>query len=235
MSSIYEGVIMRLLNESLSRSTVGIRPFSPQGPIKGSRVLCCTAYDLSSLKSPAIDTSDAESLSDTLSSSIVAAITIRKPRSGCNGAWEVTAIAGPGQGKLAYNMGYWLAPSKKLFPDRESLSYDAQLAWKGYASKSPGTPLTNCQLWKHVPDAPNNPAVKGEMPDLDTVNAVNSSYSSVDSPYDFETMKWAFDDYVDSLFAPRGKLDRHSDMGSLVLAMNVAHSEYLTPQRLSGT
>jgi hypothetical protein len=47
----------------------------------------------------------------------------------CNGAWQVFKSAGPGIGKILYSVGYALSPNGQLFPDRGSVSTDAQAAW----------------------------------------------------------------------------------------------------------
>ena len=46
------------------------------------------------------------------------------------GAWEVTAAAGKGYGKILYSIGYALSPKGLLMPDRTSVSDDARDAWK---------------------------------------------------------------------------------------------------------
>ena len=46
------------------------------------------------------------------------------------GAWEVTAVAGKGYGKILYSIGYALSPKGRLMPDRSSVSDDARDAWK---------------------------------------------------------------------------------------------------------
>lgn len=62
----------------------------------------------------------------------------------CNGAWEVTAIAGRGLGKILYGLGYSLSPRHRLMPDRHYTSGEARRAWKVAASKGlRGIPLDN--------------------------------------------------------------------------------------------
>jgi hypothetical protein len=48
----------------------------------------------------------------------------------CNGAWQIYRAVGPGYGKILYGVGYALSPNGQLFPDRGSVSADAQSAWK---------------------------------------------------------------------------------------------------------
>lgn len=57
-------------------------------------------------------------------------IRIRKPNHPCDDAWEVSLSAGPGIGKLVYGAAYAMSPSKKLIPDRLSVSTDAERGWK---------------------------------------------------------------------------------------------------------
>ncbi|MBM5801018.1 MAG: hypothetical protein FJ077_09350 [Cyanobacteria bacterium K_DeepCast_35m_m2_023] len=66
----------------------------------------------------------------------------QQPELPCNGAWEVTSIAGRGLGKILYGLGYSLTPSNRLMPDRHYTSGEAAGAWKGAATKGlKGIPL----------------------------------------------------------------------------------------------
>lgn len=47
----------------------------------------------------------------------------------CNGAWQVSSIAGIGYGKTLYGLGYYLAPGGRLMPDRMFTSKRATSAW----------------------------------------------------------------------------------------------------------
>ncbi len=47
----------------------------------------------------------------------------------CWGASEVKFSAGKGLGKIIYNLGYAMSPSRKLIPDRQKVSQDARDAW----------------------------------------------------------------------------------------------------------
>lgn len=46
-----------------------------------------------------------------------------------HGAWEVYKTAGPGFGKIIYNIGYALSPKGLLVPDRKSVSSRASNFW----------------------------------------------------------------------------------------------------------
>lgn len=66
-------------------------------------------------------------------------ISIEKPETPCNRAWEVKMSAGPGIGKVVYGVGYALSPSGILIPDRMSVSGPAQGGWskQGDRKKKP--------------------------------------------------------------------------------------------------
>jgi hypothetical protein len=53
----------------------------------------------------------------------------RKRDGKCNGAWQVYKSVAPGYGKVLYSVGYALSPNGQLFPDRGTVSSDAQNAW----------------------------------------------------------------------------------------------------------
>lgn len=60
----------------------------------------------------------------------------------CNKAWSVKNMAGPGYGKIMYGACYALSPSKKLMPDRYSVTQVAGNAWKkAFQSDRPKEPL----------------------------------------------------------------------------------------------
>lgn len=59
----------------------------------------------------------------------------------CNGAWEVSSIAGIGYGKILYGLGYALVPGGRLMPDRYYSSKRAQGAWKKSLGRLRGFPL----------------------------------------------------------------------------------------------
>ena len=59
----------------------------------------------------------------------------------CNGAWEVSAIAGIGYGRVLYGLGYALVPGGRLMPDRHYSSKRAQGAWTKSVGKMRGFPL----------------------------------------------------------------------------------------------
>lgn len=68
----------------------------------------------------------------------------QQPENPCNGAWEVTSIAGRGLGKILYGLGYSLTPNHRLMPDRHYTSGEAKKAWQSAASKGlRGIPLDN--------------------------------------------------------------------------------------------
>jgi len=55
--------------------------------------------------------------------------TFHKPDEPCNGAWEVSSIAGIGHGATLYGLGYSLTPNGRLMPDRMFSSKRAKAAW----------------------------------------------------------------------------------------------------------
>jgi len=63
----------------------------------------------------------------------------------CNGAWEVSSIAGIGYGKILYGLGYALVPGGRLMPDREYSSKRAQGAWRKSTGKLRGFPLDDVE------------------------------------------------------------------------------------------
>lgn len=64
-----------------------------------------------------------------------------EPDEPCNGAWEVSAIAGIGYGKILYGLGYYLTPNRRLMPDRAFSSKRAKDAWAKSSGKMRGFPL----------------------------------------------------------------------------------------------
>lgn len=73
---------------------------------------------------------DFDQITEILKSSAKGMIQISQPSSDAhsNGAWEVTAVAGPG--KTIYGVGYEISPENALIPDRNSVSDAAKSAWK---------------------------------------------------------------------------------------------------------
>ena len=65
----------------------------------------------------------------------------RQPDEPCNGAWEVSSIAGIGLGKTLYGLGYYMAPNGRLMPDRSFSSKRAKNAWAKSSGKMQGFPL----------------------------------------------------------------------------------------------
>ena len=65
----------------------------------------------------------------------------REPDEPCNGAWEVSSIAGIGHGKTLYGLGYYLTPNGRLMPDRMFSSKRAKEAWTKSSGKMKGFPL----------------------------------------------------------------------------------------------
>ena len=93
----------------------------------------------------------------------VAFIQIVKPEWDCADAWEVVLVAG--DGKYAYGMGYALAPSGILMPDRQLVSKPARAAWLGQYQagresidlddyQAPKTPPVwdDCKVYKNDPE-----------------------------------------------------------------------------------
>jgi hypothetical protein len=112
---------------------------------------------------------DPDKLGEICLDSIKGFVRIMKPKHNneCNGAWEVKLIAGPGYGKQIYGAAYAMSPTKKLIPDRSSVSQDARKAWSGVAAKGKAkieplddykkkkTPPTSddCETWAATDDA----------------------------------------------------------------------------------
>jgi hypothetical protein len=99
----------------------------------------------------------------------------KQPDHPCNGAWEVTSIAGRGLGKLLYGLGYELTPNGRLMPDRMYTSGEARSAWSGAAGKglkgfplddagapvdkqlTPDEPEDDCEVQKPIEDGGPDP------------------------------------------------------------------------------
>jgi len=64
-----------------------------------------------------------------------------RPDEPCNGAWEVSSIAGIGHGRTLYGLGYYLTPNGRLMPDRAFSSKRARDAWTKSSGKMRGFPL----------------------------------------------------------------------------------------------
>lgn len=126
---------------------------------------------------------DPDKVGDICFGSIKGFVRIMKPKHPCNGAWEVKMIAGPGYGKQIYGVAYAMSPSKKLIPDRFSVSTDARDAWKGVAAKGklkkepldnyadPKTPPKedDCEVWSADSD-PNAAVLDNSYQDASTVS-----------------------------------------------------------------
>lgn len=68
-----------------------------------------------------------------------------QPENPCNGAWEVSSIAGVGYGKLLYGIGYYLSPRGRIMPDRYYSSKRARDAWTKAAPAMKGYPLDDIE------------------------------------------------------------------------------------------
>jgi hypothetical protein len=77
-----------------------------------------------------------------------------EPDEPCNGAWEVSGMAGIGLGKTLYGLGYYLTPKGRLMPDRVFSSKRARDAWTKSSGKMLGFPLDDIAAPK-TPD-PND-------------------------------------------------------------------------------
>lgn len=86
----------------------------------------------------------------------------------CNGAWEVSSIAGIGYGATLYGLGYALVPGGRLMPDRSFSSKRARDAWTKSLGKLKGFPLDDAkdpQTADPNDDCPVQVPVKNGGPD----------------------------------------------------------------------
>ncbi len=121
-------------------------------------------------------------------------ISITQPDSPCWGASEVKFSAGKGLGKTIYNLGYAMSPSRKLIPDRSSVSQDARDAWAGVFKgnklkryhldnkdkKRTPEPEDDCSV--HDPDDKNNPlnyAYEGGGDSMSYLGTLRAGHSNV--------------------------------------------------------
>lgn len=124
----------------------------------------------------------------TLRNNIVGICDIAKPSNPCNGAWEVSAIAG--EGRYVYDLAYWLSPSGELMSDRLNMSDDAVAAWTRWGKKSKGRPLDDidhprnrdpnddCEVWLGGEGGivePQNNRHRSYLPP-DEVGSINQTY-----------------------------------------------------------
>lgn len=80
----------------------------------------------------------------------------QEPEHPCNGAWEVTSIAGPGLGKILYGLGYSLTPNGRLMPDRHYTTNAGKQAWSRASwSRLSGIPLDD-EIGSLTPDNPDD-------------------------------------------------------------------------------
>ena len=155
------------------------------------------AYDLGKIRPELLKlrqdpTSFIRRFKQILYSGIVGMIALQQPRLPCNKAYEVKLASGPGRGRLVYGMGYHMARYCLLIPDRTSVSYSAQDAWKKIRKKTTGIPLEDvtkgppyqkphsvCDTWK----------VGKVVKDQEAADALNSAYCRPPPEYDYDEME----------------------------------------------
>lgn len=120
----------------------------------------------------------------------------QEPEHPCNGAWEVTSIAGPGLGKILYGLGYSLTPNGRLMPDRHYTSKAGKQAWSRASwsrlsgiplddeigSLTPDNPEDDCELQKPLEDEGPDPlldvAYEGGALDGGQISGMRAEHSS---------------------------------------------------------
>lgn len=135
-STIYERVMRRLLQESSSTTSLAVA-VREKGQWKNAVI-----YDTAALRPIAREflqrraearNSDVYDIVETAGERAIVGIIGIKPAAGpCWGAWEVkeaAAPSGPDAARITYGIGYALADSGILIPDRSNVSQDAQDAW----------------------------------------------------------------------------------------------------------
>ena len=133
------------------------------------------------------------------------------------GAWEVTAAAGKGYGKILYSIGYALSPKGRLMPDRSSVSDSAREAWRG-ASRTHDSLQLDPLPTNNLTDTEEDDAVvhneegmefldrvyiaKGTEPDMvnQLIGASNKMKSDLNARFHLN------DDDVDEAFLSAGRL-----------------------------
>lgn len=147
----------------------------------------------------------------------------RDSKQNCHKAAEIERSAGPGYGKLVYDMAYFMSQqtngSGLVIPDRDSLTDDAINFWKGASKRSKGKPLDNfnhpdpekdpfhaanhtdddsddCKTWDVGSQGAN-------IPDQQTADLLNHAYYNPSGQYDIQKMieeDWNFIKYVEKNF-----------------------------------
>jgi len=134
--------LRRLIREALSAEQLALYVYDEQGRTPVKKVFL---YSSREILSNIEGFKQEPFLYDEDSTGIVKGYArFQQPENPCNGAWEVTSIAGRGLGKILYGLGYSLTPNHRLMPDRHYTSGEAKKAWQGAASKGlRGIPLDN--------------------------------------------------------------------------------------------
>lgn len=149
------GDLRRLIREALSPDKLALYTYPEDS--RGRRVIKVVLY------SPAEILSDVEKfkkesfLYDQDDTGIVKGYArFQEPEHPCNGAWEVTSIAGPGLGKILYGLGYSLTPNGRLMPDRHYTTNAGKQAWSRASwSRLSGIPLDD-EVGSLTPDNPED-------------------------------------------------------------------------------
>lgn len=117
--------------------------------------------------------------------SLVGIIKLRERPEPCNGALEVILTAGPGEGKLIYSLGGYIAKmlgKTGIFPDRSSISDSAYAGWIKQRSREEGKPLDNINNPQN-----SDPNDDCKVWDDSRSNVIDRSYKG--PTFDFEPMK----------------------------------------------
>jgi hypothetical protein len=136
-------------------------------------------------------------IAEAFEDKILGGIGIKKPDDPCADAWEVTNSVGKGQGKLVYALGFFLSPTRRLMPDRHSVSQDAFAGW-AKQSKRPKKALDNVKK-----PSDNDDSNDCEVWGTEDSDVVDNSYAGDSSGFDFDAMMQRHKDAND-LFQEKG-------------------------------
>lgn len=178
---LYEYVRRVVLSEALSQSDYALYRVE-QGDRRVGIVY--NARNITNL----IKLGDKSDIASAVEEKIIGGIGIKKPDDPCADAWEVTNSVGKGQGKLVYALGFFLSPTNRLMPDRNSVSKDAFAGWAKQVGRSK-KPLDNVKK-------PRNRDMSDDCEVWGTEDGkiVDNSYAGDSAGFDFDGMMQRHED-----------------------------------------
>jgi hypothetical protein len=148
------GDLRRLIREALEPNRLALYTYPDDA--RGRRVIKVVLYSPTEILGDVEKFKKESFLYDQDNTGIVKGYArFQEPEHPCNGAWEVTSIAGKGLGKILYGLGYSLTPNGRLMPDRHYTTNAGKQAWSKAATKLNGLPLDD-EIGSLTPEDPED-------------------------------------------------------------------------------